>query len=210
MVLPEPFTTASPVNASFDFSDIRSGTGMQTYYLFDSVTSAGTDEHLGETAVYSDNTAKSIEGTGGALSKDSDKDFDLTILNMPQNIQGTALIQMPYAYEITNGTGTGTIYMVCRVKKNDVEIGSVQSESITATTAVTGKGVWLLPVVIPYTHFEVGDVLRLTVELWATSDGGESCYFAYGIDPIDRALVYHTQTFTTTTSKIFIPYKMDI
>lgn len=203
------FSTASPVIASFDFSDIRSGTGIQSYFLYDSETSAGTDEHLSETAQYSQNLFKSIEAQTGALAKRSDVDFDLTVFQIPQDVEGTGTIQLPFAYEILNGTGTGTIYVICRLKKNDVEIASVQSVSFIRTISFSDEGVWALPITIPFTHFQVGDTLRLTIEIWASSDGGEQCSFAYGIDPLDRAFTFKGKELQTTISKLSIPYRLN-
>jgi len=214
MVMAQPFTTASPVVASFDWTDIQSGTGTDTFLLHQTETSAGLDYHLSPNTVYSSALSISINAVSGALAKHSDIDYDLTEYQISQELEGVGQLEIPIAYEITNAAGTGSFYMICKLRKwdgtSETEIASVQSETISSTGGVTGETVWSMPITIPYTHFAVGDVLRLTIELWATSDGAEDIYLAYGIDPINRAVVYHTKTMQTSISKLSVPFKLNL
>ena len=45
---PQPYTTASPIVASFDFTDIASGTGFEEYLLMSTEDSAATNYILTE------------------------------------------------------------------------------------------------------------------------------------------------------------------
>ena len=214
MVMAQPFTTASPLIASFDWTDIQSGTGTDTFLLYQTETSAGTDHHLSPNTVYSSALSEQIGPVDGALAKASDIDYDLTEYQISQEIEGVGHLEIPIAYEITNAAGTGSFYMIAKLRKWDgtteTEVASVQSETISSTAGVTDETVWSMPITIPYTHFAQGDTLRLTIETWATSDGTEEIYLAYGIDPINREVIFHTETMQTSISKLSVPFKLNL
>ncbi len=192
------FTTASPVIATYDFTDIAEGTGVVKFYLFETeITGGAVDYHLGTAVVYS-----STLMIGGSYA---DLDYDLTQFNIPKTIGGTAIINMPW--HIFPGGTTMTLTLVCKLKKNDVVIATVTSPtaSVAGGEAETGN-VWCFPMTIPQTHFAAGDVLRLTIEATSTGGSGGSQLASYGIDPVSRSFLSQT----VTQSSINIPFRLDV
>jgi len=188
--LPQAFPQVPPsAIASYDYFDIAEGTGMKQFYLCTSeITGPAVDYHLVGNVIYSAELYLQFATA-------SDIDFDLSAFNFPKTISGTGILQIAFR----NAGASGTCYIICRLKKNDTVIVSIQSP----TEASAAQGVWNMPITIPQTHFKKGDVLRLTIEGYQGGAGIASI----GLDPMNREA---TGVMVITQSSIFIPFRSDI
>ena len=188
---PQPFTTASPVLVNFDFSDIASGTGYETYFLIESEDSGGKDYHLTSNNDFSNTAVIVINGST------FDQDFDLTQFAIPRDAEGTALFSLP----IKSSLGA-TPDVIIELYKWDGSSETIIGSAVHLDAAADTVTMRYFNYEIPYTHFAVGDTLRLRLQVVQTS--AISVYF--GIDPAGRT---DANLSITTTSKIKIPYLLN-
>jgi hypothetical protein len=190
---PQPYTTASPILVSYDFTDISNGTGYETYYLIESQDSVGKDHHLTPTQDYSNNAF--IEQAGAGTK---DYDYDLTEFIIPKTINGIVIISIAGVGLAGTVNATFTIELYRYDGSSETQIGS----TITYTVGLTTSGN-MLYFRMPVTNelIPAGEQLRLRVS-FANATGQT---VRYGIDPVGRT----SGNFITTTSKIHVPYKLD-
>ena len=180
----DKFTTASPIIASYSYTDVEEGTGVQIFNAF--ITDDGTG-HLSKSLVFSksssnvnqSNIETSETGTAGAWAEIGNRDFDLSPFNFAQTIRGTAIVNISH-----HAIATGSSRFLIRVRKWD---GSAETEIANVTTFSPGNGEVVMHCVeltIPRTHFKKGDVLRLTIISQANGTGSQTLYF--GTDPQNR------------------------
>ena len=133
MVLPTPFSTSAPAIASFNFSDLASGTGYETNFGID--VEGGT-KFIVVSAVSSTagNTSRGIDGT-------TEVNFDLTY-GLPRRVNGTLFVSVTYAVDNSGGTGTSS----CSVKVRPIHVALDNTETElasqqTASTLNASEGV---------------------------------------------------------------------
>ena len=213
--MPQPFTTASPVVASFDYSDIAEGTGTNDYYLFSTLDDTAIDYHISkdQTKRSSNIEYSQTVGSGGSNSAD----YDLSIFNLPQTIEGTAYISGSAGIEYVSGaTPNKTLVITCKIRKWD---GTTETE-IASNSSTTFVGVansnpvyfnYLFPITIPNTFFAKGETLRVSIDTLWTADGGGAWTYHYGTDPTNRDGSFLTATADTTTiTKVSIPFDLNL
>lgn len=193
MVLPTPFTTASPQLANYSYSEISSGVSLNLFYGTAVATSSGTTFKLTKQTPYSYLIETRVAaGTDGTDKKAIDLDFDFTEFTIPQTLQGTGLIQL--TQKLNTGAGeTATMWVVAKVRKwnastsTETEVASATSEDIEMVASTTNKKLIALPITIPLTTFHAGDTLRLTIEGYYDHTGGAGPgYMTIGHDPLNR------------------------
>ena len=185
--------SAEPSIASYSYTDIAEGTGVQQFYLCSSeIVGTVNDYHLVENVIYSD--ALTLAFNDGVS-----QDFDLTAFNMPKVIKGTGILQIAHRQAGAGGTAWGSVVLKKYSGTTETTIVGVISPTITAAV----EGVWNMPITIPQTHFKRGDILRLTIS-GANTDTG---MLTIGFDPQNRA---SAGVMTITQSSIFIPFKLDL
>ena len=193
MVLDKPFTTASPALVNYSRTDIQTGVGYTDYYLIKSQTSGGADYHLTTNNDYSTDIAQS--GTAAF-----DFDFDLSPFTIAQTINGTALVSLA-VWGQSSTTPTWTVELYKWDGTTETQMGS----TITFAPALIAAKMLSLPIEVVNTTIAVGEVLRLRVA--ATDTGASSKKLGY--DPANRSDGAGALTITTT-SKVSIPYKLDL
>jgi len=217
----QKFSTASPIIASFNYTDVADGTGKINVNGTAKKTSAGTTYNLESV---SDNYSTSIETTsvnsdGTQFVKMIDLDFDLATFNKSRTLFGTSTFQICQNLARAN-TGSGgqhlQSYIIIKVRKWDgateTEIGSVQSQTITDDVVLaTGTStIHLMDIEIATrTNFAKGDTLRVTIEGWSKAQvGGYDARLTIGHDPQNRDGTYiipstdDPETLTTFKSEI--------
>lgn len=153
----------SPAIVSYDYTDLAENTGVASFYLCQTAYSGNTSYILTQEQLYS--SAREVNISDTSIT------FSLTAFNLPQNIKGTGYLSLGRKTSV----GTGSIKATL---KNSVD-GSIVAVSSPDTNA-TSEDVWLLPMTIPLTHFEVGEQLQLTIE-----DQNSGTLFI-GVDPKNR------------------------
>jgi hypothetical protein len=214
----QPFTTASPINAVYNFTDVAEGTGVISLYLCRTTDSVGDDFILTSNSLKSADEARGSNrasaGSEANPTQDLDDDYDLTAFNSSRTIEGTATLNIPYVIGTSASSNTRTGYLIVKIRKWDgateTEIASVQSETVSQA-AGTEEGVFLMQVDVPRTHFSRGETLRITMEVWTQVAGsGTTASLAYGTDPADRDFTWNSATFESTQSQINIPLQLDL
>lgn len=212
------FTTQSPVIASFSFTDIADGTGVISFNGAKSVTSAGDGYILTTQSIFSNDieTASGTVASNNVFVKLLDLDFD-AVLNTPRDLFGTAYINATsYGQFAAGAGGSHSSKMIFKIRKwdgsSETEIISVETETLTnaiGTGAITKE--WLVNVTIPETHFNIGETIRVTAELWGRRSVNGSIRGALSHDPVARDTVtFPANDAYTTQLKFNIPFKLPI
>ena len=204
-----------PSIASYNYTDIADGTGIRSFYLSNTLLSGNVSSYiLTQNTLYSH--LPEISGNTASTGLISDLDFDLTAFNFPQDIKGTAQVNIPHIFATGGGTGTGYLQVFLRKWDGTTETEIVSATSVTLSNSSADRYV-SHNIPLPITtlvHFAEGDTLRLTVQQWiATSTGNNR--WAYGCDPIDRTGNNYMKTVNlasadTLQSTVHIPFRIDI
>ena len=190
MVLPEPFTTASPSLVNYDFTDIANGTGYETYYLIVAEDNTGKTYHLTPHKDYSAAAILSV------ISSTEDHDYDLSPFTIPRTINGDVTVSLA-----AHG-GAATYTAVVEIYRYDGTTETKLGDTVTFAKLMTGAGdMWYFRIPIANEIIPAGQQLRARVSygIAGATAGG------LGVDPAGRT----NASFITTTSKISVPYKLD-
>lgn len=201
-----PFNFPLPsenVIASYNFTDIMSGTAFQEFDIAQTINNSTTSYILTSNNFKSHSIEQGVTVpiNTAAYTKLSDLDYDIEVL-IPRVIKGEAIINTNIKVASVAGQPVSG-YLIFKVRKysnsSESEIASGQS----ATLSLSGSGVFqqnAIDITIPKTSFTVGDILRLTVEVWARNTaGGNAGYIYYGVDPAERTDATYTSGESTRT-----------
>jgi len=235
MTLTKKYQTRPTSIASYDYTDIAEGTGVNDFYGFVNVTGSGTSSgstlisgsSLSQNALYSaqieDVTAYSTSTwassgfwIAGYHDDEIDVDFDLTPFYLPKNIGGTAYVRFSYyANAVTNNLYIG---WKAKLRKWDGTTETEIAEAVSAVNIISSgtneKVTLVMPITVPFTHFNKGDQLRLTICGYTATSGNPGSTtgnIAFGTDPQNQDgtyLIPSTGT-ETTTLRIWIPFKLE-
>lgn len=224
--IPPTFQAQSNFIASYSYTDIAEGTGVQKFYLAVSEDSSGNDYNLLTQEVYSDEIELIEDGgyTASAnFTKMQDIDFDLSAFNKPKTIGGTGYFTFSTGELTSCSAGQEVLYyFIFKVRKysgtTESEIASAQSKEYgfgyEASPTIRAETAFF-PITIPNTHFKRGDILRLTIEIWARGEPNVNGAgtFTIGVDPQNRDGTYinpSTDDPTTTTQCLFYcPFRFE-
>ena len=174
---------------NFSFLDFAAGTGYATYYG----GKVRTSYALSNNVFNSDNlNTSAVIVSSAAYTKLIDLDFDVNF-NIPQNIKGPAIVDVPVGiYNLGTGT-TGEAYIEARIRKWN---GTAETSLAVASSAVWAFGTLAGQMnynmrsakpVIPSTHFQAGETLRLTIEGWAKLTEANDARLVLYHDPANRS-----------------------
>lgn len=210
MGLPRVYRTGPAAIASYSYTDIAEGTGIQTFYAFGADAGDGTVTlHLsGEIIEPGQSQVAADTYPQRTLVTEVEKTFELTAFNLSKIIKGTAYVNFTWAPE----WGSGTFITKARVKiyKNAVELVS----GITSTKSIGSGDTYItsnLKLIIPRTYFNKGDQLKISFE--GIIDSGTGHIFINN-DPLDRDFTKATPNITaadnTTMCRVHIPFDLNI
>ena len=195
--------------ASYDYTDIASGLGTETYYAAATNTSGANIYFLTSAAIPSGLI------TEKAYNLSTDRNYDIEF-NLPRIINGTIYVS---GYQGAFGDSTQTIYLEVNIYK--VSGGAEISIDTTKYTPLTTRtGVSDSTTSEPYTldfdtggkiHFKKGDSLRLNIIAHGANDNAiYTC--GYGIDPLDRNDTFKQviEDEDSTQLKVLVPFDIDI
>ena len=193
------FTTASPVIATYNYTEIADGTGIIIFYGSTIVDDTSTEYVLNQNIIPSrtPSTSEPIPANTDSYAQMLDLDFDLAPFNSPRTIEGRITVIAKSTFQ-DFGTGVQGTYMICKVRKWD---GSTETTILTiqSDTVEEGadQGVRVWKGIIPKTHFAKGDILRMTMEEWGkNTNNATPSTSAISHDPRDVAgtddeLIFH-------------------
>ena len=165
MTLPQKFRkTRDRAIASFNFTDIASGLGVQIFFCTIGETSGGNTYHLLDNAVTSKNDAIDKK-----LQNGTDVDFDTSNFNLPRTVKGTAFLSG--SFKVDSGL---SVSCTATILKFDGSTETVIGATITSQTEASTsneRGV-LLEIPLTETLIKKGELLRLTITV--TTQGGIS------------------------------------
>lgn len=210
--------------ASYAYTDVMSGTGVVTFYGFDTEDNSTKSYGLLTSPIYSNNVVTYINSTT-ASSKFLDLDFDATFAN-PVVLQGTFRAQVSWLHgneTLANKSG-GPTWIVVRLRKYDTS----EHEIAANTKSVEMDGVDLevhgttanIEFEVPTTKYSPGDILRITVELWAGASvngaSGTDVWLCH--DPADRTVdatllgqgAALTETVPTSQLIFHVPFRLNL
>ncbi len=201
---------------TFDAVDFAEGSGIVKFWLFASKLVGGLDYHLGREVVYS---GGAVNVTGSVDTKVSsptniDIDFDLTTFNLPRTIEGTATLQIGHAAEASGGGNEVGSTITARIRKWDgtteTEIANSVSEEISSSAVIINR-IHNMPIVIPRTHFKIGETLRLSLDVTSRIIGGGGGVVGIGHDPQNRDGIFITPSTQANITATFIlmPFRID-
>jgi len=207
MVLPEPFSTASPVLANYDYFDIAEGTGVVIFYGAEHEEGGVKGYFLSNIPTYSNSVMVRTNPTSTSYTKLKDNDFDVTF-NTPKNINGKLRVALTLGSLIT--TATGYSYVIVKARHWDgtteTELGSGTTKTLTASGAVDSVPT-NTEIDIDDVHFAAGETLRITIELWGKkSEAGTVGNMGYGCDPKNRKSVFKKDD-DTSVMEVMVPFK---
>ena len=164
MTLPLLIVPPETATASFSFTDIAEGTGIQEFFCAIGETNSGNTYHLLGNAVTSKNDA-----ADKILQAATNVDFDTSNFNLPRTVKGTAFVSGSFVVDSGNNVScTATILKFDG--STETTIGAtITSQTETATS--TERGI-LLEIPLTQTLIKKGELLRLTITV--TSAGGAS------------------------------------
>ena len=194
MTIPKRFLkSAEGAVASYDYTDIAEGTGIQTFYATQSRDAATQRYLLMEAALYPESPV---------IINNQDIDFDLTMFNLPKVVKGTAYVSLGAFIDGSPQTYT----IAVQVRKWDGTAETNISSVISDTVSDSSHKMMLLKIPLTQTNFKKGDVLRLNV----TSSGGVGTSY-YGTDPmgIDYGVLTAANN-RTTIFKFLCPFRIDL
>lgn len=198
--------------ASYDYFDVASGTGVVNFYGGN--TSGGYI--LAKGTFYSCPVITRAMITTANYVKEIDVNFDVEF-NLPRTISGKTIVNVPIGvYSGAVGPTTLDAYSIVKVIHYDGSTPTTLATSangtvLTYTGGVGGKyGTNALEVDITEKHFKRGEILRLTVEVWAR-DSASTQNVLLGHDPKDRGTSnFDTYDFGTanTILSFQVPFKI--
>ncbi len=203
MVLPEPFTTTTPVLVSFDSTDFADGTGIVNFNGATTKQDTTTTYILTRESIFTNDPFTTSAAVTTSDAKRLDLDFDLGAFNIPKDLLGTAIITATI-----KGVKTTTAmqyYYIAKIKKNDVVIAQAQSETNASDSSTDYDTMTVKIPITTLAHFAQGDVLRVTMEVWAGTTSGSGTVTLFH-DPKDVG----EATALTTQIKFAIPFRNNV
>lgn len=189
-VLEQPFTTTTPVLASYSGTDIATGIGQAIYYLV---------KDLADTYFLSAAAVASVDGTETNESGAIERDFDVT-LQVATIYEGDAIVEL--AIEDESGANQATPTFTATIYHYD---GTTETSLGTANGAdniLVDEGfVWSLKIPVTRKAFKAGDILRLKIQLTTRADLNQVSRIRY--DPSE--IFTNPPTTRSTTSKLTMP-----
>jgi len=170
----DPIPVPQPQSIStFDFVDIESGVGYVRYLGYSTETDGGLSYSIDNFANHSSQIETVFTGLTTSFVKVMDLDFDTSVFSLPRSIQGVGSFQFTIGHKYTAGN-IYTTFAVIKVRTWDgtteTEIADARIKDIIDTPGVGIEFIsdsFTLPLTIPQTLIKKGELLRVTMEVWA-------------------------------------------
>lgn len=193
--------------ASYDFTDLASGLGYQTFYGACSKSDgAGTSFALLANILPSMRKETFIVNNGTATLG-----FNSSPFNLPRTIKGNAFISLGYA--TISDLGAGTSFAVCLYKYSGTTVSLIatsQALEFLPAGALNISSQALIQMPCTQTIIKKGDYLKLNIYIEAINPG-TGTYISLGHDPTGKDGHYIKEASgATTIMKVNIPFKIDI
>ena len=228
MTLKKKYQSQQTAIASYDYTDINSGTGYSVFYgvnVADGTTSGSYI--LTDNAFYSDKITTYKE-VPQAVTKFTDLSFDVQF-NKPQIMGGDLIVSVPIGIGRKEGITTGIMTtnisgsIVHYDGTTETTLGTFRSTDLALDDGTNAYKTRLLSTVINISElqFKAKEILRVYIEGWSRNSAAVNRYVGIGHDPKNRpdnitlgagAVIYDdaTTTYGITTMEVHVPFKIDI
>jgi hypothetical protein len=209
--------------ASYDFTEILSGTGFQTFNLMTTtnVHDSGTFNYFcNENTIQSETEYEygTSTTTSASYALTDTFNFDTSILNTPRIVQGSAFFTTSefigssnsnpaYGYldvsVVKLGTNGSTETVLGNATTREVNTGAVQWGIRTIATSMT----------LTKTKFMIGEKLRLKIKFYVkAAGGGASARLGFTHDPLNRDITALGIVAATnpTYAKAYVPFRINL
>lgn len=196
---------AEGATASFDFVDLASGLGFQTFDATVMKSDSGTSFALVTNQIKSARIETS-SGNSGIVNLT----FYSSPFNLPRTVKGEAVFSAGYNSAI-GGASSGTSLAVSLSKWNGTTrtiIGASQALNYTAVSNIISQALFLLP--CSQTIIKQGEQLRLDVDIESRT-AGTGHQITIGHDPSDRdGVQVNAASGATTRMRVLVPFRINI
>lgn len=200
---PKPFPeTIGPALASYNYSDIAEGSGVQIYYG----TKAHTDSNfandkfiLSEAPIIASGNAAG--GTNGVIACSAlPVDFEI-VFNTPKTIKGNLYATIPLHVD----TGQTANAQITIQKWDGTSETDIVAQISSPTYGNVGSDVYVdvtIKVVVPKTSFKAGETLRIQLDSSSNSSGDD-----IGINPAGSEVLF---TKSGGAMRFYVPFLLNI
>lgn len=192
---------------SYNWTDLASGSGYQTYYLAKDQTGYILTSHV----AYSDVILTKVVMGATGLTKHFDQVFSAT-LNTPRVVNGNVIVEIA-AQTIEDDMTLYFIGKFVRIRGGSETV--IANATGTTMTGTAGAGVndhnsrFMISIPVTNAVFAKGDKIGVRLEGWTTSPfAAANYYILVGHDPRSRTDSVET-TLSITNSILNIPFKVD-
>ena len=189
--------------ASFDFTDLASGTGVEIFFgtASDSFNST-LDYHLVSTGDAKAGRATTQRASAGTTVVE----FETTEFNLQRTARGTAFLSASMGLNNTKGHITGEISIIHADGGETIIADKVSGQSVTIGATDTSE-MMFIPLPLTETIIKEGEKLRLSVDIFQASSGN----MELGHDPTGEAgsIIPLSTTTHTTKMQLLMPFRVD-
>jgi len=183
--------------ASFSYSDIAEGTGIQLFYFAQDAAGAH---------ILTQNQVTSTTKIEGGTNADFDDDYDLSAFNMPQTIRGKAMFSFHFVVGAAAHGVLNSVYLRKWDGTTETEIVAASGSTFVHSGGAASYPTDLVTMDVPLTHFKKGEQIRVSVLLTVTADD----WIYYGTDPTAEPDLTYFAAGNSTQSKAYIPFDLDL
>ena len=209
MALSDRFALQQQVLANFDYVDIVSGTGFETFFGFASKDSTGVEYHLTSSTPRSQVIEYSTTTFPDGINET--KNYDLSPFRTPRTIRGDAVITFSTFLNIEHIDDTASITATIYHWDGTTATSIGTASTVTWTLDTEESQTFVIP--LAQTHFKPGEILRLSMTRLLTTGGNAAGkILLYGIDPQNRdgTQLKPASEDVTTQLKMEIPFRIDL
>lgn len=202
---------SNPATANFDFTDIATGLGYETYYGIstkDRSAVPDTQQYLLSPTANLYPTDTKISQTAVAST---DFNFDTSVFNLPRTVKGTAIFNAVLTCEEADNQESRVLVQLKKVASDGTTTTNLTSQYVWDRTSTEAIGPneqenMLMFLTLTQTTIKKGEKIRLVVTLDMQSGAGTDTMNVY-CDPLARTILASSNI--SSQMKILIPYRID-
>ncbi len=149
--------------ATFDFTDIASGLGFETFWLVGSNDSVGIKHFLSPLSLTSETSAVDSR----ANNETTTVNFDTSVFNLPRTAKGTVYYQISAG--TSSSTGTDTVSGQMAIVHADLSVTTISSEVVSNDINGTAFTDYLIEIPLTQRRIKRGEKLRLITKIVESS-----------------------------------------